>query len=569
MCNRGGFLQRSVLLLCVAACQAPDDHVQAGPASVRQALAPPGANVLRPGLFGMHKNHGGIGDPNWNPVIPIGAFRFWDSATRWQELNPSQGVFDYELLDWKLANLADAGVEDVVYTAGMVPDWVTPQFTPCKGVAGKGCDLPPDLDPDGGGANQEWKDYIVAVATHLNDPAFLDAGHPHVRYWETWNEWSQNPQFNPIDGGSYYVNATYAQMVRLTEDMRCLITGTGSVNSVPCTAPAIDPTAVILTPSVAGDSNVLRNFLYCNGTHNGACETGSRGSEAVDVINSHFYTNGGNAEAFGHDIQAYKSFLSAADAKKPFWSDEGSWGPNDDLEDSDLQAAFVPRYYMAGHSAGADAIYWYSYDTCGNGGNGVRPGTGELFCNGALLPSGVAYGLTYTWMVDKVASGCAQTGSIWTCAFADSTQQYEAIWDVSKSCDSGQCGVSSQEVPDTYAYYQDLDGKVWGIQGHRVPVGIKPIWMFQDYAAPDAGSADAGVGTDAGSASDAGSINGSDAGAAADGGGSSVDGGAGVGLGSASEHPQGCDSTVPVSGSLAPTLALLAALRGTLRRRQR
>jgi hypothetical protein len=344
--------------------------------------------------------------------------------------------------------------------------------------------------------------------------------------------------------------------------MRCVITGTGNVNGTPCNAQAIDPTAVILTPSVAGDSNVLRNFLYCNGAHNGPCDTGSRGSDAVDVINSHFYTNGGNAEAFAHDIQAYKSFLSATDAKKPFWSDEGSWGPNDQLEDPDLQAAFVPRYYMAGHNAGADAIYWYSYDTCGNGGNGVRPGTGELFCNGALLPSGVAYGLTYTWMVGKVPSGCAQTGSIWTCDFADSTQQYEAIWDVSKSCDAGQCGVSHQTVPGTFAYYQDLDGNVWGIQGHTVPVGIKPIWMFQDYTAPDAGSGDGGVGTDAGTAADGGSP--TDGGSPADGG----DTGGGVGP-DGSEHSQGCDSTVPITGSLAPTLVLLAALRRTMNRRRR
>ena len=50
-----------------------------------------------------------------------------------------------------------------------------------------------------------------------NNPTYLQT-HAHIQYWESWNEWYRNNVVNTTPPVFYSVRATYAQMVRMTED---------------------------------------------------------------------------------------------------------------------------------------------------------------------------------------------------------------------------------------------------------------------------------------------------------------------------------------------------------------
>jgi hypothetical protein len=510
--------------------------------------------------FGLHVLHyETTGD---FPDASFGAFRIWDVGnTRWQLINTAPGRYDWKTLDDYLLELKGVGVEEVGYTAAVVPHWASsvPDDADCdydagNGGANGGCDLPADLLPDGSGTDQTWIDFITAIAQHANDAGFLET-HAHIGWWEPWNEWSRNPVINANAGDTPMIRATYAQMVRLTEDMRCVITGTGVQNALPCKQPAIDTSARILTPSTLGDSFVMQNFLYCDGgflTPDAGCTTGARGSQAVDVINSHFYTFGKPPEQLAQAVQNYRSFLSAADLAKPFWSDEGSWGKDTYLTDPDLQAAFVARYYLVGNNSGLAEIYWYAYDACPAG---SEAGTAPLLCGGMLTPAGVAHQQVFGWLVGKTPTGaCTDSGTIWKCDFADSAGAYEAIWDTDKSCDAGTCETQPQDVSGIFTEYEDLAGNLAIVSNQSVPVGAKPIWLIST-AATDAG-ADAGPGSaDGGSPLDAGPATDASTGAPSDAGASPTD------AGSSDGAPRGCGCETSGSPILAWVVLCLATRR--------
>jgi Bacterial Ig-like domain (group 2) len=429
-------------------------------------------------LFGLHIHS--TSTP-W-PMIGFGSYRLWDNDTRWAQMNTADGIYDFTQVDAVLAELKSHGITDVVYTFGGVPQWASsnPTDMSCdySGVApGGGCDLPTDINADGSGSNQTWINFVTAFAAHVNDATYLQT-HAHIKFWEPWNEWYRNPIVNSYPWNSISLRSTYAQIVRLSEDLRCTITGAGSVNGTSCSSAAIDSTAKILTPSTGGDSccgkqTVMQNFLYCDDApiSGSQCSTGFRGSAVADVINSHFYEGAGEQpEVVANNVNQYKAFLSATDLAKPMWSDEGGWGNNSSVPDPDVQASWVARYYLVGWSAGLKELYWYSFD-------GSIYGT--LWTSNGLTKAGIAYGTIYDWVVGStLTTPCAASGSIWTCGFtlANGTPA-QAIWDTSQTCSNESCTANNQSVSSAWTNYQDLTGTNQSITNGTVPVGLKPILL--------------------------------------------------------------------------------------------
>lgn len=421
------------------------------------------------------------------PTVSYSGFRLWDTQTRWAQIETSKGSYDFSTLDAYLALLYSEGVKTVVYTFGVVPQWASsnPNDMACdfSVVQPGGCDLPTDLHASGNGTDQTWINFVTALAQHVNDPTYLQT-HAHITYWEPWNEWYRNNVVNAYQWPTISVRATYAQMVRMTEDLRCAITGKGSVNGSPCTAPAIDPTAKILTPSDGNAANccgslaTFQNFLYCNGTGKNApitgsyCTTGSRGSNAVDIINSHFYEYT-VPEDLARDVPAYIAVLNSTDRAKPLWSDENGWGDNSHVPDLDIRASWVPRYYLLGWSTGLQEMYWYAYDAVSNG-TLWAPDTG-------LQPAGEAWQSTYNWVVGSTLNKpCSANGTVWTCDLTLANgAAAQVIWDTSKTCSNGVCTSGDRSVSPKWTIYQDITGTDHSITVNgSVSVGIKPILLM-------------------------------------------------------------------------------------------
>lgn len=456
--------------------------------SITVLVAGTNAATIPPSFFGIQSlPPGSNGGTTYPSVLSFGTYRLFnpDRAMGWNSQNPANGSYNWSVLDAALANLYSHNITDgVVYTIAAVPSWASskPTDTNCDFLAPGGCDLPVDIASDGSGTDNTYITFIRALASHVNDPTYL-LTHAHIKYYEPWNEWYRNPILGTIYAncgsgtGRCSIHATYAQMVRMTEDLRCAVTGTGTVDGSPCAYSAIDANARILTPSSEGTSygsGIFENFLHCDSSPyaGSGCTTGDRGRNATDVLNFHLYVSGLSAEDVVTQGTRMKSVLSSADLAAPLWSGEGGWLSDTTLSDPDLQAAFVARYYLLGWSTGLSTMMWYEFENPLYG----TLCTPQLNCT--LNPAGIAYQQVYSWMVGNALSSCSPAGTVYTCPIAkpDGTQML-AIWDTSQSCSNGVCSTVELAVDPRYIQYRDLLGNTTAIPNNSVPVGAKPLLL--------------------------------------------------------------------------------------------
>jgi hypothetical protein len=426
------------------------------------------------------------------PSVSYGMQRFWDSPPlQWPSLNPSAGSFTFTNLDTALANDYSNGITEGMYTLARTPPWITSQpgdSTTCDygtGAVGGGngeCFAPSDLNGDGSGTNATWKAWVTKIAQHANgqdgNPTYL-TNHAHIRYWEPWNE----PDASAMWHGSI------AQLARLTEDARCIITGIGVIHqsgdgtATPCTATAIDPTAKIIMSAAHATSQAVltygQNELYCNNTggipsYELPCPNPPNAiAAAVDVINYHLKpgnTTGYSVEgAMAFYMSKIRAYLQPAELAKPFWDGEMSYaiaGFTGAYTDPDMAASFLPRMYLTMWSLGINGAAFYSWDSL------------------KVMPVAVqtAYQQTYNWLAGSLlTSPCAASGTVYSCSIVKSGQPYSIMWDTSKSCSGGICTTGNQPVAGQWGHVTDMTtaGPAATISGQVVSVGIKPVVMSQ------------------------------------------------------------------------------------------
>jgi len=437
-------------------------------------------------LFGFSTTNTAVQD---YPTVNYAMQRFWDSPPlQWPSINTASGVYDFTNLDSVLAQAYTSGVMEGMYTLARTPPWATskPSDTSCQyttatsgGGAGE-CDAPIDLNSDGTGTNAIWKAWITAIATHANNPTYLQT-HAHIKYWEIWNE----------PDAAFYWSGSFAQLARLTEDANCIITGRGVIHesgngtATPCTATPIDPTAQIVMASGHADSpsnlTYAQNQLYCNASPTGyqlPCPNPPNAiAAAVDIVN--FHMKPGNATGNHCPVpvpctpetamQTYvanaQGILQPAELAKPLWDGEASYaeaGFTGAYTDADMAASFMPRFYLINWSLNISGMAWYDWT--------------YLSTQPAAVQT--AYQQTYNWLANStLTTPCAASGTIYSCTVNKSGTQYLVLWDSSQSCANGSCTTSNQTVGSQWSQYQDMTtaSAPISISGGIVQVGIKPV----------------------------------------------------------------------------------------------
>jgi hypothetical protein len=383
---------------------------------------------------------------NW-PSASFAGVRLWNTGTYWLELNPSPGVYDWTMLDNYLGTVQSHPV-DVMYTFGETPAWASSNPTQVCGTSAQtpgSCAPPNDLNPDGTGTNQHWKDFVSAIVTHA-------AG--RIQYWEIWNE--------PTVPG-YWVG-TNAQMLRMAQDAYGIIK-------------AADPSALVTTPTpstgIYGVANWMGPYLALGG------------GQYADIISFHGYSWSTQPGVYPQpeDIVPLVNNLRAqlvtyAQDKKPLWCTEGSWGDTsgNGFVDPDMHAAYLARHYLLQQSEGVVRYYWFAWDN-GNDTAGLPDGLWSPTTG--LTSSGLAYEQVENWIVGAAPSAqCSVVGTLWTCDFTRGNgYQAEAIWDTSQSCANGACGTQPHTIGSQFVHYRDLDGNTVAVGNGSVPVGAKPILL--------------------------------------------------------------------------------------------
>lgn len=482
----------------------------------------PAGDAIPPTFWGLIINK----SSSYPLQVPYGQFRGWDtSGGEWPRVetcqatsgDPHDPCFDWTVFDTQMQSLHADGINDVLYTMSRTPTWGTDLASDPTGQKGTECNyyeagspyayraagqcLPPiDLNADGSGENKIWKNWVTAIAGHVNDPTYLQS-HAHIKYWEPWNEWYRSTILMPGYVAMMSFEGTYAQMVRLTEDLRCGITGKGTIHnypsagqSTPCAATPIDASALIVspdgTPEIQQGLDVMQNFLYCSGTGKHApapgskCTTGNAGSRAVDVIDYHLYAMDVTPETAANTyIPNGRALLQPADLSKPMINGEGSFAdpgdPRDIWSDPWAQAGFIPRFFALYWSAGLTMNFWYSYDT----------NIGELYnsTTGQLTPAATAWTQTYNWLAGAKPVNtpfCSNRGSVYTCdLILASGTPAELVWDAqfgqncSQMADPTICGTTNYTVPAQFTkQWTDLSGTVHASVA-TVTIGANPILL--------------------------------------------------------------------------------------------
>jgi hypothetical protein len=446
------------------------------------------------------------------PSVSYTLQRFWDSPPfQWQTLQTAAcaditsctGGYDTTSMaafDAYLAHLPSVGVNETIYTMARTPNFAStsPSDMSCSYTAygGGACDRPIGLNDDGTGDNAIFRNWYAFFARRLNDPTYL-AAHSHVRYWEIWNE----PDATQFWGNGTGGKGSYAALVRMTEDMRCMLTGKGVVTNyptvgakTPCAqaglpAIAIDPTALIVAPSYhaqPASTPQLQDFLYCSdATHDATCNTGSAGANAVDVINLHMKPGSGcvsngatpancttatsvEPSYIGY-LKNVRAVLQASEKAKPLWNDEADYAEKGfaaPYTDPDMAASYVARFLLMGLSLGVQSHVWYDWAD---------------FTSYAKNAS--AWNTLYGWIHGAtLTTPCAQVGAttVYACVFSKG----EIIWDISQACASGTCTSAPYTAPDAYTTVADLDGDpatsvgaCTGCTAHQVALGLKPVFL--------------------------------------------------------------------------------------------
>jgi hypothetical protein len=376
------------------------------------------------------------------PTVTISALRLWGTGTYWGDINTADGVYDFTTLD-KWTSTAQTNNADLVYTFGETPTWASSNPGLVCGYANVplgSCAPPDDLNADGTGTDQHWKDFVTAVVTHA-------AG--QIKYWEIWNE--------PTVPG--YWQGNNAQLLRMAQDAYAIIK-------------SIDPTAQVTTPSPSTGINGVANWM---GPY-----LALGGGKYAGIVSFHGYSWQSTPGDWPvpEDIVPLVDNLKAVlvtygQDKKPLWCTEGSWGDTsgNGFTDPDLHAAFVARHYLLQESEGVIRYYWFAWD---NEDDGLWDYSTTL-----ITEAGTAYQQVENWVVNRTPVGsCVQSGTVWTCGYSGSGNfQGEAIWDTSQTCSNGSCTTAKVSVGSQYVQYLDVAGQAHSIVNKTVPVGAKPIWL--------------------------------------------------------------------------------------------
>jgi len=456
--------------------------------------------------------------------VQYGQARGWDWAGgQWPDIEtcsaqsnlPDDPCFTWTHLDMALSDLHQAGVNDILYTLSRTPLWAVDLTSDPTGLGGTDCNyyqgqarykapgqclIPTDVQPDGSGSDLMWKNWVGAIAAHVNDATYLQ-NHAHIKYWEPWNEFDRSTTLLGNSGQESF-EGTYAQLVRLTEDLRCIVTGKGTIHnypvagqSTPCTTTPIDPSALIVTPSTGATTdnlNLMQNFLYCNGTGSHAplphsnCNTGSAGSQAIDVINYHLYANVVTPERVVNSfIPNGRAILQPTEQNKPLINGEGSWGnisaPKVIWTDPYARAGLVPRLFALYWSAGVAMNFWYAYDNIGSSGL-VDGSTNQL-----NQPQASAWIQTYNWLAGATPANqpfCSSAGTVYTCPFTEASGvQAELVWDSQYQQNCSQmaqpiiCGATQYATPARYNKdWVDVEG-ISHAATATVTIGANPILL--------------------------------------------------------------------------------------------
>lgn len=294
------------------------------------------------------------------PGPMVGSIRLWDSGTRWADILPKAGQWEFDRMD-TFVGQAVANQATILYTLGSTPRWVSTRPDE-KCPYGLGCASEPVR-------MAHWEEYVRRVVRRYRGRIFA---------YELWNE----PNFSDIArdrGQSGFYTGSIAQMVEMARIARKVLDEN-------------DPDVVLSTPGFVNGSDRLDMFLAAGG------------KQYVQAIAYHFYSE--NSKYMANELVNVRQVMQRNGVGHlPLWNTETGvevLGPNSPPSgisaNSQVEAAEkLAQYLILGASAGLQHYYQYAWDN-------------ER--SGMISPTGVrqlawdSYVKIQLWLIDAKMQGC-------------------------------------------------------------------------------------------------------------------------------------------------------------------
>jgi GH35 family endo-1,4-beta-xylanase len=376
-------------------------------------LTPP-AQPVPATHFGMHFV---AGNNPW-PSVPLGAWRLWDTSTRWPDLEPSQGHWQFTGLDKDL-DLAQQHGTDVLLTLAVTPQWASAHPDMKSGWQQPGLTSEPRSADD-------WQAFVQQVATRYKG---------RIHAYEIWNE----PNLK-----QYWMGNT-DQLIAMVRSAHDIIK-------------SIDPNALIVSPSATTSAGVgwLDEFLS------------KGGGQYVDVIGYHLYVFPQPPEAMTDLTQRVKQTMSKYGvANKPVWCTELGWSDPKPFPSDDLAAAYVARSYILSWAAGISRLYWYAWDN--HKWASLQMTEAD---NQTLKLAGQAYGVIQRWLVGARVDFCNKSDdNTWSCQLERDGAKQWIVWNAG--------GGKDFSVPSSWhvTSASSLLGQSQAIRGSKIRIDISPMLL--------------------------------------------------------------------------------------------
>lgn len=341
------------------------------------AASVPAVQVERdvtPSFFGVHfhrlrlmPNEKAV--PTRWPPLRFGYLRLWDSHTRWADLEPEPGQWQFERLDHYVAEAERRGVK-VLLTLGSTPRWASqrPQ-EPCS-YWPSGCAAPPS-------AMADWANYVRVLANRYRG---------RICCYELWNE----PDFSgpPASAGRPvgFFSGGVDDMVEMTRVAHEVLR-------------EADPEAKLFGPGfVNGVGNRLAPYLRAGA------------GVYLDGIAYHFYAWYDEARLLKEIDEVRALMVREGLSHLPLWSTEAGVevfaqaealppGAYRRVSRSEA-AAMLARQIVLAAAAGIDAYFYYAWD---------NDRSGMVDRAGRPLPAYDAMLLVQRWLIGTRLLGCELT----------------------------------------------------------------------------------------------------------------------------------------------------------------
>jgi hypothetical protein len=312
----------------------------------------------------------------WNAglegVRPLSAqyYRLWDMKVAWRDVNPAPGVFDWSILDQRIAQVEAWGGKPIM-VLGLTPQWAAADPSAGDPIWGPGTASPP--------ANIEtWRAYVKALVGRYGS---------RIGAYEVWNEANLKT----------FWTGTSAQMADL----------------VKVAATEIGGSSVVLAPSVTTRLPSGAKFTAAL-----AAQLDAATLNQIDAWSIHTYPAAGAGPTVAQacqqrveDILRWQLALldvvnPAASLIKPIWDTEVNFGlagpgprPKTAWSDAD-GAALLNCTYQDSRALGIAVTAWYEYTAADYSLLGVQmnPTTPLINAAWAQLPQTV--GVTNSWIPD-------------------------------------------------------------------------------------------------------------------------------------------------------------------------